>query len=94
MASLAPSYSTTATKSASTPAPPPVQSNSAADPPQPVDYYGSGDTYLVPHLLEPDISAVAFERVKEEVEWHTMYHRGEPSFSTKSHIHVLTFTST
>lgn len=41
--------------------------------------YGEGDTYLVQHLLSDEIASDAFERVKEEVQWKTMYHHGESS---------------
>jgi len=37
---------------------------------------GAGDSYLVTDLLPPDIADVAFERLKTEVQWQNMYHRG------------------
>lgn len=37
---------------------------------------GAGDSYLVTNLLPPDLADVAFERLKTEVQWQTMYHRG------------------
>jgi hypothetical protein len=38
--------------------------------------YGEGDTYLVRSLLAAEIGSEAFERIKEEVHWQTMYHHG------------------
>lgn len=40
------------------------------------DILGAGDSYLVADVLLPDLSEVAFERLKEEVKWSTMFHRG------------------
>ncbi|KAF9033408.1 hypothetical protein BDZ89DRAFT_1062880 [Hymenopellis radicata] len=40
------------------------------------DIIGEGDTHLVEHLLDDELAGVAFERLKNEVEWATMYHRG------------------
>jgi hypothetical protein len=40
------------------------------------DILGAGDSYLVADVLSPDLSDVAFERLKEEVKWSTMFHRG------------------
>ncbi len=76
MTSSTPSYGTIAAKP-----PVPSQPHSLLDfeAATPVTYYGSGDTSLVPDLLAPELSSVAFERVKDEVEWNTMYHRGRPS---------------
>ena len=34
--------------------------------------FGEGDTYLVESLLPPDFAAVAFEALRDEVEWNTM----------------------
>ncbi|KAF8346363.1 hypothetical protein F5887DRAFT_961522 [Amanita rubescens] len=40
------------------------------------DILGAGDSHLVADVLSPDLSDVAFERLKEEVKWSTMFHRG------------------
>ncbi|KIK58611.1 hypothetical protein GYMLUDRAFT_74874 [Collybiopsis luxurians FD-317 M1] len=42
------------------------------------DSLGAGDSYLVLDLLGKDseLSNVAFDKVKEEVQWDTMHHRG------------------
>ncbi|KAK0501052.1 hypothetical protein EDD18DRAFT_1307503 [Armillaria luteobubalina] len=40
------------------------------------DKIGSGDTYIVENLLADDLVDTAFERLKREVHWHTMFHRG------------------
>jgi len=50
-------------------------------PPVPVlgvgDTLGAGDSYLVVNLLPPELAVVAFEKIKNEVAWKTMHHRGE-----------------
>lgn len=38
--------------------------------------FGAGDTYLHPHLLPDDVSVDIFAKVKREVEWSVMHHRG------------------
>ncbi|KIJ46464.1 hypothetical protein M422DRAFT_74902 [Sphaerobolus stellatus SS14] len=38
--------------------------------------FGEGDTYLVESLLPEDVAAKAFEQLKDEVQWQTMYHHG------------------
>ena len=43
------------------------------------DSLGAGDSYLVTDLLPPDIADVAFGRLKTEVQWQNMYHRGKIS---------------
>lgn len=40
------------------------------------DLMGEGDTRLVNGILPPDLCDVAFERLKREVRWRTMSHRG------------------
>lgn len=41
------------------------------------DSLGAGDSYLITDLLPPDLADVAFGRLKAEVQWQTMYHRGK-----------------
>ena len=40
------------------------------------DELGAGDSYLVADLLPPELAATAFGKLKVEVQWQTMYHRG------------------
>lgn len=40
------------------------------------DALGAGDSYLVADVLSPDVSDIAFAKLKEEVKWNTMFHRG------------------
>ncbi|KAJ3508148.1 hypothetical protein NLJ89_g5915 [Agrocybe chaxingu] len=40
------------------------------------DVLGAGDSYLVTDILPPKLAEVAFEKLKTEVKWQTMYHRG------------------
>ncbi|KAF8654824.1 hypothetical protein AX16_003344 [Volvariella volvacea WC 439] len=40
------------------------------------DRIGEGDSRLVLGILPDDLAKVAFERLKQEVGWNTMYHRG------------------
>jgi len=40
------------------------------------DSLGAGDSYLVTDMLPPDLADIAFERLKTEVQWQIMYHRG------------------
>lgn len=40
------------------------------------DVLGEGDSRLVLEVLPNDLAEVAFERMREEVKWDTMYHRG------------------
>ncbi|KAF9467532.1 hypothetical protein BDZ94DRAFT_1248363 [Collybia nuda] len=40
------------------------------------DALGTGDSYLTAGILPKELASVAFEKVKEEVKWDTMYHRG------------------
>ncbi|TFK38352.1 hypothetical protein BDQ12DRAFT_651297 [Crucibulum laeve] len=42
----------------------------------PGDSIGAGDSYLVTNLLPDDLAETAFEMLKEEVRWETMFHRG------------------
>ncbi|KAF9074123.1 hypothetical protein BDP27DRAFT_1214632 [Rhodocollybia butyracea] len=37
---------------------------------------GAGDSYLVMDLLGNELNGTAFEKVRDEVEWNKMYHRG------------------
>lgn len=39
--------------------------------------YGAGDTYLVLDVLPPEIAEAAMDRLRKEVKWNTMMHRGE-----------------
>lgn len=38
--------------------------------------FGSGDTYLHLDVLPDDLSKDVFARVKQEVQWSVMHHRG------------------
>lgn len=40
------------------------------------DAIGAEDSYLVTNILPDALATVAFERLKTEVKWDTMYHRG------------------
>jgi len=40
------------------------------------DVLGAGDSYLVADVLPEKLGKVAFEKLKAEVKWDTMYHRG------------------
>lgn len=40
------------------------------------DVLGEGDSEIFTNLLPADLAEVAFERLKDEVAWRTMYHRG------------------
>lgn len=40
------------------------------------DFLGEGDSNLVNNILPPSLSKTAFDRLKKEVAWRTMYHRG------------------
>lgn len=40
------------------------------------DVLGTGDSYLVAGILPDELASVAFEKMKTEVKWTTMYHRG------------------
>ncbi|TFY50169.1 hypothetical protein EVG20_g11679, partial [Dentipellis fragilis] len=44
---------------------------------KPDDLMGEGDTSLILDLLPPEIALTVFEKVREEVSWNTMYHRGK-----------------
>lgn len=37
---------------------------------------GAGDAFLVNNLLPPTVEPGAFEALKNEVQWKTMYHHG------------------
>lgn len=41
------------------------------------DPLGTGDSYLVEDILPEELAEVAFERMRNEVKWNTMYHRGK-----------------
>lgn len=43
---------------------------------QPGEVLGAGDSSLTLDLLPPQLEAVAFDNLKKEVEWKTMYHHG------------------
>jgi hypothetical protein len=40
------------------------------------DEIGAGDSYLVPDLLPAELAATVFDKLKSEVKWQLMYHRG------------------
>jgi hypothetical protein len=40
------------------------------------DKLGEGDSRLVLEILPEELGAAAFERVRDEVQWKTMFHRG------------------
>ncbi|KAK7014970.1 DNA oxidative demethylase ALKBH2 [Favolaschia claudopus] len=40
------------------------------------DALGTGDSYLTLNVLPPDLAAVAFDRLREQVKWDVMHHRG------------------
>jgi hypothetical protein len=40
------------------------------------DSIGEGDTELVLDILPSDLADTAFEKLREEVQWHIMKHRG------------------
>lgn len=40
------------------------------------DTLGDGDSSLVLDLLPPDLADIAFEKVRDEVGWDSMFHRG------------------
>ncbi|KAI5853202.1 hypothetical protein DFP73DRAFT_507077 [Morchella snyderi] len=40
------------------------------------DFLGEGDSSLVNNILPPALSKTAFDNLKKEVAWRTMYHRG------------------
>ncbi|TFK46401.1 hypothetical protein OE88DRAFT_1667756 [Heliocybe sulcata] len=42
----------------------------------PGDKIGEGDTDIVLHVLPDDLADVAFQKLKSEVKWNTMHHRG------------------
>ena len=42
----------------------------------PNDKIGEGDTSLVLNVLPPDLAETAFENLRTEVKWNTMFHRG------------------
>lgn len=73
-----PSTSTPATPPA--PAPKPARARAPKTHPAPTlgphDALGAGDARLVLDLLPPDLAASAFARVKAEVRWAPMRHRG------------------
>ena len=39
--------------------------------------YGAGDTYLILDVLPPEVAETAMKRLREEVKWSRMMHRGE-----------------
>jgi hypothetical protein len=46
------------------------------------DVLGTGDSYLVGGILPNELADVAFEKMKAEVKWDTMHHRGEVNIFT------------
>uniref|UniRef100_A0A0W0EVE0 Fe2OG dioxygenase domain-containing protein n=1 Tax=Moniliophthora roreri TaxID=221103 RepID=A0A0W0EVE0_MONRR len=40
------------------------------------DSLGAGDSYLVENILGDELSSTSFSKVKEEVKWDVMHHRG------------------
>ncbi|KAI5820436.1 hypothetical protein BZA77DRAFT_331599 [Pyronema omphalodes] len=40
------------------------------------DSVGEGDSYIKYNILPPDQSSTAFENIKNEVQWRSMFHRG------------------
>jgi len=40
------------------------------------DKLGEGDSYIVLDFLPKELADAALQNVREEVQWHTMYHRG------------------
>jgi hypothetical protein len=44
------------------------------------DELGARDSYLVADLLPAELAATAFAKLKVEVQWQTMYHRGTSAF--------------
>ena len=50
------------------------------------DEIGAGDSHLVADILPTDLADVAFDRMKEEVGWKTMYHRGKIFFSSSNSV--------
>lgn len=46
------------------------------------DVLGACDSSLVADLLPDDLSEVAFNGLRAEVQWQTMYHRGKHSHHT------------
>lgn len=40
------------------------------------DQLGEGDSRLVLDILPEELGVAAFERVRDEVQWKTMFHRG------------------
>ncbi|THH14283.1 hypothetical protein EW146_g6026 [Bondarzewia mesenterica] len=42
----------------------------------PGDNIGEGDTYLVLDVLPKELCDTAFENLRKEVKWHTMFHKG------------------
>lgn len=49
------------------------------------DVLGAGDSYLVTNMLPPELAGVAFERMKTEVGWKTMHHRGKVALLGNHH---------
>lgn len=45
----------------------------------PNDKIGEGDSRLALNVLPPDLAETAFENLRKEVKWNTMFHRGVSS---------------
>ncbi|KAF7292042.1 Fe2OG dioxygenase domain-containing protein [Mycena indigotica] len=70
------------------PSPPPVRTSFTSSPPSMApkqthsvtlgagDALGTGDSYLKLNVLPTELSAIAFDRLKQEVRWAVMHHRG------------------
>lgn len=54
--------------------------------PQPLDYtaLGASDTYLVDNVLPRELAESAFNKMREEVKWNAMLHRGSYDFASAS----------
>ena len=42
----------------------------------PKDHIGEGDSKIITEALSPSLSSDVFNKIKEEVTWQTMHHRG------------------
>lgn len=43
---------------------------------QPGEPLGAGDSFLTLDILSPQLESVAFDNLRNEVQWKTMYHHG------------------
>jgi hypothetical protein len=44
------------------------------------DALGTGDSYLTLNVVPPELADVAFDRLRDEVKWDVMHHRGMVSY--------------